>query len=144
MTRRRRLLLLAVLAAVLLAAGGWLFFNPPGRFGSFSRFGITVYSAWPYPGSDLAVDAAGRARTVNKTHALTLADLEPLLDPAPEVLIIAAGWNGAVQVPEEVRAQLRERGKCAVLVLKTGAALAEYNRLKGLGKRVAIRVHSTC
>jgi len=134
---KRRTLIILLLAVIGLS--GWLFINPPGRFG-FCTFGCLTFGSVPRPVSDLQVRADGKCRSGEKTHRLSFDELEWLLDPKPEVLIIGIGWDGVV-VPSE---DIESRAGCEVRLLKTGEAVELYNKLKREGRRVAIHVHSTC
>lgn len=124
---------------LLFLLGAWVLVNPPGRFG-YCFFGLTVYSAWPHPGSDIEIRSDGRVRTVEKTHDLRLDAIQWLLDPEPEVLIIATGWRGLTQVDPVVESL----PGIEVKILKSGKALDLFNRLKAAGKQVAIHYHATC
>ncbi len=130
-----------ILAVVVCLAtvGFWLYNNPVGRLG-WCQFGYSTYNACPRPVSDFQVRADGKVRKVKKTHDLGLDQVEWLLTPMPEVLIIGTGWDGGTAVSDAVRSQ----ENCEVQVLKSDAARALYNRLKDEGRRVALHFHSTC
>lgn len=132
--RRRRFLLLVVPAA----GAAWIALNPPGQFG-FCRFAWTTYDCMPHPLGDIQVRADGRTRTVDKTHALSFGDVEWLLEPRPDLLIIAIGWDGVVKPDEEIRA----KAGCEVKFEKTAEAIRLYNSTKG-ARKIAIHLHSTC
>ena len=112
------------------------------RYGSFgwSFFGYTTYSAWPRPVSDFQVRADGSTRKVAKTHELAFEQIEWLLTPKPEVLIIALGWQG-VTAPDD---RIRGYKGSEIHMLKNREAIDLFNRLKRARKRVAIHYHSTC
>jgi hypothetical protein len=137
LTRRRRLAIVAAITATLLVA--WFALDRPGRFGP-SCFGYTSYGALPRPVVDFDVRADRALRYVAKTHDVGLAEIQWLLDPPPDVLIICEGWQRRVQVRDDVR---RLEG-VRVEILPTGAAQRLFNRLRRQGRRVAIHVHSTC
>lgn len=123
----------------MLLSAVWLWANPPGRFG-WSCFGYSAYGARPRFVSDFQVRADGSTRSVAKTHDLAFEHLEWLLQPKPEVLIIALGWQGATTPDERIRSY---KG-CEVRMLRNKEAMGTFNRLKRAGKRVAIHYHSTC
>lgn len=131
---------LAVALTVLVTlAAIWLVANPPGRFG-WCCFACTTYGSWPRVISDFQIRADGETRTVEKTHDLTYEKIEWLLEPQPDVLIIALGWHG-VTTPDR---RIRDYQGCEVHLLKNDQAIELYNRLKKSGKRLAIHYHSTC
>jgi len=134
----RRKLLTAV-AVVAIAGVLWMLANPLGRFG-WCRYAYTTFNACPRLISDIQVRADGTTRKITKTHELTFDHIEWLLNPKPEVLIIALGWDG-VTSPEN---SIRDYKGCEVQLLRNKEAIALFNRLKRAGKRVAIHYHSTC
>lgn len=138
MTRNKRRTAASLLLLVLLLVL-WVVFNPFGRFG-WCSFGFTIYNAIPRPVTDIQVRADGKVRRVAKTHDLRYEDIVWLLDPKPDLLIIATGWDG-VTVPRPEIGNLRD---CEVRILKTEEARLLFNALKRSGKQVAIHFHSTC
>ena len=124
---------------IILLVGAWLLFNPIGSFG-WCRFGITTYSAVPRPISDLQVRSDGKVRSVEKTHDLGLDRVSWLLDPKPDVLIIATGWSGVTKPREEIT---KLQG-FELRILTTGDAIKLFNKLRKESRRVAIHLHSTC
>jgi hypothetical protein len=137
MKKRRKFIAVLVLLAVLFAL--WIAANPPGRFG-WCRYAYTTYGGWPRFISDFQVRADGTTRKIAKTHELAFEQIEWLLGPKPEVLIIALGWDG-VTTPDD---RIRQYRDCEVHILKNKEAIELFNRLKRDGKRVAIHYHSTC
>jgi hypothetical protein len=133
----KRLLVWAAVVVALVVV--WLVFNPPGRFG-WCCFGYTTFGGLPRPVTDLQVRADGAVRKVPKTHALSRRDVEWLLQPLPEVLIISTGWEGVVKPDEE----LRTLKGVEVKIVDSGEAKALFNQLRKAGRRVAIHFHSTC
>jgi hypothetical protein len=133
---RKFIVLLVVLGAL---SSLWLAANPLGRFG-WSRYALTTFNAWPRVITDIQVRADGTTRHVEKTHDLVFADVEWLLTPRPDVLIIALGWDG-VTIPDD---RIRGYKGCEVHLLKNGEAIELYNRVKQERRRVAIHYHSTC
>src|SRR5258706_15587294 len=103
-------------ATVILVGLGvivWVVFNPPGQFG-WCRFGFTVYGGVPRLISDIQVRSDGAVRKVTKTHDLTMENIEWLLKPQPEILIIAIGWDGVTR-PDQGIAAIQN---CKVHILK--------------------------
>jgi hypothetical protein len=130
---------LTVLALAGLLVCGWLVINRPGRFGP-SCYGYISYNALPRPVMDFQVRSNGATRRVPKTHDLGVDQIQWLLDPPPDVLIICKGWSSVVQVRDEV---LNLPGR-DVRIIPTGAGLELFNELRSAGRSVAIHVHSTC
>jgi hypothetical protein len=75
-------------------------------------------------------------------HSLCPEDLESVLDPEIEVVIIGCGASGMLKVPEDTRQWLVEQGK-ELVALPTQAACDRYNELAGSGKVIAA-FHLTC
>jgi hypothetical protein len=93
------------------------------------------------PFVDLQVRADGAFRPVFKSHNIDASRLEWLLaNTAPDILIVAVGWEGAARLAEQFRPPKGTR----LMVLPTSEGLGAYNSLKAQGVRVAIHVHSTC
>ena len=137
MKRRRKFITLLVVFIFICTA--WLIANPLGRFG-WCCYAYTTFSAWPRPISDIQVRSDGTTRKIAKTHDLTFEQIEWLLTPKPEILIIALGWDG-VTTPDD---RIRQHQGCEVHIVKNKEAIALFNRLKRDGKRVAMHYHSTC
>ncbi|MCC6680063.1 MAG: hypothetical protein IT445_04080 [Phycisphaeraceae bacterium] len=135
--RHKKLIALLVVVVVLFTL--WLFTNPPGRFG-WSYYGFSTYNSLPRFVSDFQIRGDGQIRKIDKTHDLSFDQIQWLLDPRPDVLIIAQGWQG-LTVPDD---RIRTYEGCEIHILTNKKAIDLYNRLKRAGKRVAIHYHSTC
>jgi hypothetical protein len=134
---RKKVAVTSVVAAIVVA--GWSLANPGGRFG-ISRFGVTTYARIPVPALDLQVRADGALRVMGKTHEVNTQRIAWLLQPTPEVVIVALGWRGSARTVGLLKVSPGTR----VIEVPTGEALALFNTLKDRGVRVAIHVHSTC
>ena len=75
-------------------------------------------------------------------HSLCPEDLQGVLGPEIEVVIIGCGAYGALKVPEDTRRWLLELGK-ELVSLPTQDACDRYNELAGSGKVIA-GLHLTC
>lgn len=75
-------------------------------------------------------------------HRLGLPDLEAALSEAPEVLIIGTGFYGAMEVPDDVRRAVEQRG-IELHVARTGEAVGLFRSLPR-GKRAVAAFHLTC
>jgi len=76
-------------------------------------------------------------------HLLSDDDLKPVIEAAPEVLVIGCGASGAMRVPDEVVNFLAENG-IESQVHNTGQAVRRFNQLKQKGLDVAAAFHLTC
>jgi len=75
-------------------------------------------------------------------HRLSVADLQAVLDAAPEVLVVGTGAYGRMQVPEETR-QAVEAAGIELRVARTGQAWQLYNDLQRR-QPTAGAFHLTC
>jgi hypothetical protein len=74
-------------------------------------------------------------------HALTLEDLEEVLDDLPEKLIVGVGTYGRLRPDPAVIGELERRG-VSVECLRTDAAVHRYSELDE--RRTAAALHLTC
>lgn len=75
-------------------------------------------------------------------HTLAAADIEDILEAAPDVLVVGTGDPGLMEVPAETARRLEE--KDILLVAKpTAEAVKVYNGMLGQ-RRVAFAAHLTC
>jgi hypothetical protein len=75
-------------------------------------------------------------------HELHAGDLAPVLDAAPEVLVVGTGANGRMQVKDDARRAAAEAG-IELLASPTAEAIDTYNSLRER-RRVAAALHLTC
>jgi hypothetical protein len=102
-------------------------------------FGFTVVGACPVPASDVLVLADGAVHLRPKSHRVSPHEFSTLARGAT-VVIVASGWQGAVEVDAATRHAMGGR----LLVATNGAALGRYRALRREGTRVALLLHSTC
>lgn len=76
-------------------------------------------------------------------HAVAIEDLEAVLDPPPEILVLGTGAFGLMRVPAAVRAAIEDRG-VEVVAKRTAKAVETFNALSDAGRNVAIGMHLTC
>jgi hypothetical protein len=133
---RRRKILLSILALLLVWLGSAIW---PGGI-RYSRFGLTVVGAVPIPLIDFTIGPGGVPGYRTKSHRITRAELETLVAPGLEHLIIADGWHRAARVDSDARSF----PGVTVEILATPDAFARYNALRKQGKRVALLAHTTC
>ena len=135
--RRCSLVVVSLLVVLLLVPALSMFY--PGKV-TCSRFGLTVYGAIPVPSLDITVNPGGLLWFRDKSHFISIDEVEPLLSPDIEILVIGTGWHGAVRVDPAVQ----EIEGIEVHILRTPAAFELFNELVSSGRRVALVAHSTC
>jgi hypothetical protein len=107
---------------------------------TYSRFGLTVYGVLPIPILDLQVSPTGVLGFRDKTHLITVEEVNELVMAGADVIILGTGWHEAVAVDDSVFAL----PNVSISVYPTPQAFAEYNRLRAQGVKVALLAHSTC
>jgi hypothetical protein len=136
-SRRCSLLVVSLLVVMLLVPALSMFY--PGKV-TYSRFGLTVYGVIPVPSLDITFRPGGLLWFRDKSHFISVEEVEPLLSPDVEVLVIGTGWHGAVRVEPAVQ----ELEGIEVHILRTPGAFELFNDLVSSGRRVALIAHSTC
>ena len=136
-SRRCSLVVASFLVVLLLVTA--LSMLHPGKV-TYSRFGLTVYGLIPVPSLDITVSPGGLIWFRDKSHFISIEEVEPFLSPDTEVLVIGTGWHGAVSVDHAVQ----ELEGIEVQILRTPDAFEQFNELASGGRRVALIAHSTC
>jgi hypothetical protein len=136
-TGKSSLLVIVLLAVILLAPLVSMAY--PGRI-IYSRFGLTVYGVIPVPLLDITVGSHRGLWFRDKSHFVSLEEVESLLSPDVEILVIGAGWNSAVKVDSAAK----EMQGIEVHILPTPEAFELFNQYRLEGRRVALIAHSTC
>lgn len=108
---------------------------------TYSRFGLTVYGVIPVPVLDVTVNQYGILWFRPKTHQITRAELDAIISPSVEIIIVGIGWDSIAQLTDEAKLVAKTMD---LRVLPTGDAFALFNELKAQGRRVALIAHSTC
>jgi len=107
-----------------------------------ARFGLTVYGMIPVPALDITVDRRGSLGLRRKSHRITREEIEALLAPGVEVVVIGDGWDRAAKVDPEVF-ELSDRVE--IRVLSTPEAFAAFEALSRERRgRVVLLAHTTC
>jgi hypothetical protein len=135
--RRCSLVVVSLLVVLLLVPTLSIFY--PGTV-TYSRFGFTVYGVIPVPTLDITVSPGGLLWFRDKSHFISAEEIEPLLSPDVEILVIGTGWHGAARADPAIQ----EIEGIEVHVLQTPAAFELFNDLMLSGRRVALIAHSTC
>ena len=76
-------------------------------------------------------------------HRLDRADLEKVIEAAPDVLVVGTGYYGRMKVPEETRAFLQAH-KIQLEARPTGEAVQTFNRLQQEYANIVAALHLTC
>ena len=136
-SRRCSLVIVSLLVVLLLIPALSIFY--PGKV-TYSRFGLTVYGAIPVPSLDITVSPGGFLWFRDKSHFISIEEVEPLMSSGAEVLVVGTGWHGAVGVDPAIQ----EIDGIEVHILRTPAAFELFNEFVSSGRRVALIAHSTC
>ena len=136
-SRRCSLVIASLLVVLLLVPVLSMVY--PGQV-TYSRFGLTLYGVIPVPSLDITVSPGGLLWFRDKSHFISVDEVEPLLTSDVEVLVIGIGWHGAAKVDPAVQ----EIDGIEVHILETPAAFELFNELVSNGRRVALIAHSTC
>ena len=75
-------------------------------------------------------------------HSLHPEDLDAVFEAGPELLIVGQGANGRMQVPDETKQAIRERG-IELIAQQTETACDTYNEMRDQ-RLVAAALHLTC
>jgi hypothetical protein len=108
---------------------------------TYSRFGFTIYGAIPVPVLDITVNRHGILWFRPKTHQITRQELDELVSPDVEIVVVGIGWDSIAQLTDDAKLISTT---IDLRVLPTPAAFALYNRLKAEGRKVVLLAHSTC
>lgn len=76
-------------------------------------------------------------------HTLKLDNLKDILEFNPELLIVGQGATGLLEVPENIKSQLKQRN-IKLIIDKTHVACDLYNKAVSENKKVAAIFHATC
>ncbi len=77
------------------------------------------------------------------THRIGDWEEKKLFSNQPEVIVIGTGFDGVLEVREEIKVKSAELG-IELKILKTPQVIDEYNQLVKEGKRVNALIHTTC
>lgn len=111
----------------------------PGKV-SYAKFGFTLYGLIPIPAFDITVKSSGQLGFRIKSHKITRAEIQNILTPDVETVVIAIGWHSIAKVDKDVF----DIKDIKIEVLDTEKAYQRFNQLKSQGIKVAMLAHSTC
>ena len=135
--KRCAAIVIALLVALLLAPLASMAY--PGTV-LYSSFGLTVYGLVPVPVLDVTVGPHGGLWFRDKSHYVSVHEVNRLLSPDVEVVLIGIGWESAVKVDPAIH----EIKGLEVRILPTPSALASFNQYISEGREVVLLAHSTC
>ena len=128
-----------VLAAVVIIALTPAVSAANGRI-TYSRFGLSVYGLIPVPTLDITIGPRGGLWFRDKSHNISLDEVQSLLALDVEVLVIGTGWHEGASVDPAIE----ELSGIEVHILPTPEAFSTFNELVTLGRCVALLAHTTC
>ncbi|MCD6558038.1 MAG: hypothetical protein J7K31_03355 [Candidatus Aenigmarchaeota archaeon] len=105
------------------------------------EFGNVIINGKRY-GCDILI-TPDDVRETEKTHKLDTHILEDAILGEPEIVIIGIGFNGLVNVPDEVKTMIKNAG-ADLVIKKTPEALKDFQALLKQGKKVVAWIHTTC
>ena len=76
-------------------------------------------------------------------HSLAVEDLQTVMEAKPAVLVVGCGASGIMQVPEDTRQALQQKG-IELEAFNTHKAVERFNELSQRGTNVAAALHLTC
>lgn len=76
-------------------------------------------------------------------HAVTVRDLEPVLEHNPDVVILGQGQPGQMRATQELKGYLGEQG-IELIQVPTREAVVRFNERLELGSQVCGGFHLTC
>jgi hypothetical protein len=90
---------------------------------------------------DITVNQHGFLWFRAKTHQITREELDALVVPGVEIVVVGIGWDSVAQLTDDAK---RISATVDLRVLPTPAAFALYNELRAQGRNVVLLAHSTC
>ncbi len=97
-------------------------------------------------GSDLIIHPDGRVQEGwrrARGHRLAVADIEPLIESGPEIIVAGTGVFGRMRPEKELVALLQQRG-IEFVAAANKKAMARFNAAKQAGRKVGGCFHLTC
>ena len=107
---------------------------------TYYKFGFNTFGLIPIPLLDIVVYDNGLFWLRNKSHTVTLKEINNVISKNTEVLIIGKGWSNAVRVEQKAL----NKQSIKIYILSTPKAIKMFNKLKQNNVKVALICHSTC
>jgi FlaA1/EpsC-like NDP-sugar epimerase len=111
----------------------------PGKI-TYSRFGLTVCGLVPVPVLDITISPQRCLWFRDKSHLISIDEVEDLLTSDVEILIIGTGWQNQVKVDPAIQGM---KG-IEIHILSTPDAFKLFNKFRAEGRTIALIAHSTC
>ena len=108
------------------------------EFGKIAVGGST-YSADVIITPDRVIDRWWR----RQGHSLAIEDLDAVVLAQPDILVVGTGYYGRMQIPDETRNYLTEKG-IELKDANTRDAVSEFNELQKEYARIVAALHLTC
>lgn len=108
------------------------------------RFGEIIYKGGTYR-CDLWIDTKGSAHRrgdFDDDHLLEARELVNYLEPATKKVVVGTGYSGVMEIADDARELLKQRG-IALVAVKSGEAVQLYNREQEKSATTVL-IHSTC
>ena len=126
------------------------FLDPEGPIEEFSRGRFVIFhEAHSESGEGFGKDIRMVRSVVSeweerKGHILEKKMITGVFDQDVDVLIIGIGVDGMIEVPEETRQYIHDRGISRLILKKTPKACKKYNELYREGCNVGLLAHGAC
>jgi hypothetical protein len=135
-SRKWAIIIISVLLLLLVASPLSMLY--PGKI-TYSCSGLTVYGIIPVPILDVIIGPNGWLRFRDKSHCIPVQEVQALLSPDVEVIVIGIGWNSEAVAD----AAIRDIPGREVHILPTPDAFKMFNKCVSEGKKVILIAHST-
>lgn len=106
-------------------------------------FGTYIIDGKEYKWDIKIINDKVHSWTDRKGHIFRIENVKDLTELYPDTLVIGTGYSGLMQVPDEVKTFVKEKG-INLVVENTREACRVYNELEKQGKKVCAIFHGTC
>jgi len=108
------------------------------------QFGKVVIDGVTYTSDCMIVEGVVQPNWWRRQgHLLCAEDLQQIVQAKPEVLVVGCGASGVMEVSEQAKRLLEEKG-IVLEALRTDKACERFNELSRTGVNVAAALHLTC
>jgi hypothetical protein len=113
------------------------------KFGEVIIDGITYHQVLIIGDKVEERDTEKLKELFDTSHKIGDWEIEALLKENPQIVIVANGRDGAMEVDENFSNEIQKKG-IEVIIAKTPEAIEIYNEKVKKGKRVNSLIHTTC